>query len=49
MSENKLLEEFLQHLTNALHKKYVKAYVKDKEKGLSTEFDESVKVETNET
>ena len=49
MPGDKLLEEFSQQLANTLHKKYVKAYIRDKEKGLSTEFDESVKVETNET
>ena len=49
MPEDKLLEEFAEPLTNPLHKKYVKAYIKEKEKGLSTEFDESVKVEIRET
>jgi hypothetical protein len=49
MPEDKLLKEFSQHLPNTLHKKYIEAYTRDKEKGLSMEFDESVKVETNET
>jgi hypothetical protein len=49
MPEDKLLEELVETLTDARHKKYVIAYIRSKVNGLSTQFDEFVETDVHET
>ena len=49
MPESELLEELTKTLDNIVHKEYVESYIDDKEKGLSSKFDEIVEMNTRET
>ena len=49
MPEDELLKELLKYLEDPLNKKYVEAYIRDKEHGLSSKFDEIVKATIDET
>jgi len=49
MPESEILEELTKTLGNTVHKEYVESYIDDKEKGLSSKFDENVEASIRET